>query len=128
MHAVSVAVLTACLCAPVPPVKAPEKGPSAIERKLYGPWRSESACGGTLTIKADGTYEHTGQGPGGAVSTGVWELRWDALPPTLVLTCKSATDPAMLGKRESKVEGLNDDALALAPAKAAPARFKRLKK
>jgi hypothetical protein len=128
MHAVSVAVLTACLYAPVPPAKPPEKGPAAIERKLHGPWRSESACGGTLVIKADGKYEHKHQGPGGDFSSGAWELRWDALPPTLVLMCKDATDPAMLGKWESKVEGLNDDALALAPAKASPARFKRLKK
>ncbi len=126
MHAVSIAVLTACIYAPVPPERA--KGPAAIEAKLRGSWRSESACGGPLVIKANGTYEHTGQGPGGAISSGAWELRWDALPPTLALTCKDATDPSMLGKRESKVEGLTDDALALAPAKAAPARFKRLKK
>jgi hypothetical protein len=128
MHAVTVAVLTACLYAPVPPVKAPEKGPSAIERKLHGSWRSESACGGTLTIKADGTYEHTGLGPGGDTCSGAWEMRWDALPPTLVLTCKEAADPAMVGKRESKVEGLNDDGLVLGAGKASQARFKRSKK
>src|SRR4051812_31118399 len=93
-------MLTACLYAPAPRERIAEKGLDAIERKLHGAWRSESACGGTLTFRPDGTYEHKFQGPGGDTSSGTWVLRWDALPPTLVLTCKVSTDPAKVGVRE----------------------------
>lgn len=127
MHTVSMAMLTVCLYAPVPAAKAQEKGPTAIERKLHGSWRSQSACGGTLTFRADGTYQHDGQGPGGDTSSGAWEVRWDALPPTLIITCKASTDPARAGAREAKLEGLNDDTLVLAYTKGAKAYFARVK-
>jgi hypothetical protein len=126
MNAAWIAMTTACLCAPAPPEKP--KIPFPLERKLHATWRSESACGGTVTLRADGTYEHRRQGPGGDTSSGRWEVRWDALPPTLVLTCEDSTDPGKIGRREAKVEGLNDESLVLAHPKAAPSRFRRVRR
>jgi hypothetical protein len=93
---------------------------AALEQKLLGTWRGP-ACGGDYTFHADGTYEVHSYTPGQNNLTGTWSLRWDALPPTLVLTCKTSDirrrDPARteyeyLGKPlEVKLIELNADAL-----------------
>jgi hypothetical protein len=128
MHAASIAVLTLCIYAPAPRERALEKGPSAIERKLHGIWRGQGGCTGNLTLRADGTYQHDGQGPGGDTSAGAWEVRWDALPPTLVLTCKTSTRQENIGMKEVKLTELNDEDLMIEYAKGLSTRFKRVKK
>jgi hypothetical protein len=71
----------------VPAGKAREKRPAALEQKMVGVWKGQGGCDGRLVFRANGTYELTGYGPGGNNSKGTWKVRWDELPPTLVLTC-----------------------------------------
>jgi hypothetical protein len=61
----------------------------AIEQKLLGTWRGP-ACGGDYTFNPDGTYMLRNFTPGQNTLTGTWSIRWDALPPTLLLTCKTS--------------------------------------
>ena len=108
----------------VPATKAAiaEKGNglAALERKLLGTWHGP-ACGGDYTYSADGTF-HVGYfTPGQNTLTGTWAIRWDALPPTLLLTYKTSdirqNDPdriefEFLGKtREAKIHELNGESL-----------------
>lgn len=62
---------------------------AALERKLLGTWTG-GACVGNYTFDADGTFDLKYYTPGNNTLTGTWSLRWDALPPTLVLTCKTS--------------------------------------
>src|SRR5688572_25898464 len=64
----------------------------ALEKKLHGMWESGRDCVGDLTLRADGTFERLHYSPGNNKLTGTWELRWNALPPTLVLTCKDSDE------------------------------------
>ena len=95
---------------------------AALEKKLLGTWHG-GPCIGDYTFNADGTYTLRRFTPGGNTLTGTWSLRWDALPPTLVVTCKTSDFKARDANRreyeyfgkalEIKVEGLNDDELVL---------------
>jgi hypothetical protein len=67
----------------------PKEVPIALEKKLLGAWQGP-ACGGDYTFNADGTFEVKHFTPGNNTLTGAWSIRWDALPPTLVLTCKTS--------------------------------------
>jgi hypothetical protein len=71
----------------VPAGKAREKRPAALEQKMVGVWKGQGGCDGRLAFRTNGTYELTGYGPGGDNRKGTWKVRWDELPPTLVLTC-----------------------------------------
>jgi hypothetical protein len=62
---------------------------NALEKKLLGVW-SGPACGGDYTFNADGTFVMVNFTPGGNKLTGTWSIRWDALPPTLVLIAKTS--------------------------------------
>jgi hypothetical protein len=66
---------------------------TALERKLHAEWIGQGPCDGRLTLRADGTYERRRCGPAGINSAGTWKVRWDALPPTLVLICKTSDGP-----------------------------------
>jgi hypothetical protein len=102
---------------------APGKGDqlAALEGKLLGTWTGP-ACGGDYTFHADGTFDLRHFTPGNNTLTGTWSVRWDALPPTLVLTCKTsdikANDPGRpeyeyLGKAlELKLLELSGDTVA----------------
>jgi hypothetical protein len=91
---------------------------AALEKKLLGPWKGP-ACAGDFTFKADGTYECRNFTPGNNTLTGEWSLRWDAVPPTLVLLYKTSDfkkkDPTRpeyeyVGKPlELRVTELNDE-------------------
>lgn len=78
----------------------PTRDLAALEGKLHGDWRVEAACGGQITIRADGTYERRNYSPGRYTVTGTWQVRWDALPPTLVFTCKTSGDKDAVGKMD----------------------------
>jgi hypothetical protein len=103
------------------PASGPAKGAelAALEKKLLGAWTGP-ACAGDYTFKADGTFDVRHFTPGGNTLSGTWSVRWDALPPTLVLTCTKSDfkqkDPSRaeyeyLGKaRELKLVELNGDA------------------
>src|SRR5687767_8881445 len=130
-----VLVLAACLPALAAPAldEKPAKGPAALERKLVGEWDGAGPCDGDLTFRADGTFVRTGHGPDGLSSAGGWAVKWDALPPTLVLTCRASDDPEEVGKvTEAKLVELNDTSLAYthpgAPKSTKPTRYTRVGK
>jgi len=62
---------------------------AALEKKLLRAWQGPS-CGGDFTFNADGTFDIQRFTPGQNILTGTWSLRWDALPPTLLLTFKTS--------------------------------------
>src|SRR5258706_14899778 len=94
---------------------------AALEHKLLRTWHGP-ACGGDFTFKADGTFDVRSFTPGQNVLTGTWSLRWDALPPTLLLTFKTSNfkktypnepEYKYVGKTlEAKLLELSDGALA----------------
>ncbi len=86
---------------------------AALEKKLHGEWRS-GPCIGTLQFYADGTYMRDHWPPAGIRSTGQWSIQWNALPPTLVLHCKTSTDPADVNQTTKyNLTRLNQSALSL---------------
>jgi hypothetical protein len=108
-----------------PSQKVPASGPArggefaALERKLLGAWKGP-ACAGDYTFNADGTYECRNFTPGQNTLAGTWSIRWDALPPTLLLACTTSDfkkkDPSredFAGKTvELRLVELNSDAFA----------------
>src|SRR5262249_48296356 len=85
----------------------------ALEQKILGTWRG-GGCDGCLVLRADRAYELTDYGPAGQDFAGTWQVRWDALPPTLVLTCKTSRVPGQAGKTtEVKIIKLDDRNLAI---------------
>jgi len=91
-----------------------KESPVALERKLNGAWQCNAPCAGKITFWADGTFERRGYSPGGNTLRGTWEIRWNALPPTLVLACKASDDPTLAGTTEqSKLIELNDEAFSV---------------
>ncbi len=91
----------------------PEEALVALERKLHGAWKGPP-CEGDWNYRADGTFEVKRYTPGDNQLTGTWKVRWNALPPTLVRTCKTSDDPVHLpvGKTwEVKLIQLDDEAL-----------------
>jgi hypothetical protein len=121
---------------PAGPAKGGEA--AALEQKLLGDWKGP-ACGGDYTFNADGTFELQNYTPGQNTLTGTWSLRWDALPPTLVLMCKTSDfkkkDPTRpeyehLGKAlELKLLELDGDTLVYrSPKVKAETRFSRPEK
>src|SRR5437870_7687927 len=89
-----------------PPGKERGKELAALEQKLVGAWEGQTGCAGNYLFRADGTYELKMYGPVPIDLAGTWKVRWDALPPTLVLTCKTAGIPEELG--ELRLIQLND--------------------
>jgi hypothetical protein len=93
---------------------------AALEQKLLGSWQGADREG-NYTFNPDGTFQLQRFTPGNNTLTGTWSLRWDALPPTLVVTCKTSdfkkNDPTgpeweYLGKPlELKLLELNSDVL-----------------
>jgi hypothetical protein len=77
---------------PVAPQPArPDRGAelAALEQKLFRSWKGPD-CGGDFTFNPDGTFEVRHYTPGNNTFTGAWALRWEALPPTLLLTFKTS--------------------------------------
>jgi hypothetical protein len=100
LKAISVVLAAAGMLAPLPARTAePSDELAALEKKLHGDWVGHGACAGEITFRPDGTYEDRHVGPSGYNSAGNWDIRWDALPPTLVLSPKTSDTPGGLGKR-----------------------------
>jgi hypothetical protein len=92
----------------------PGKALAALEQKMLGAWKGRTTCDGCLIFRADGTYQLTGYGPASCDSAGTWQVRGDALPATLVLTCKTSDIPAEVGKAtEVRLAKLDDESLAI---------------
>jgi hypothetical protein len=101
-------VVTTCIQAADKPADAR----AALERKLHGKWQGP-ACGGNWIFAADGTFEVEHYTPAGHQLTGTWQIRWDALPPTLVRTSKTSDDPELVAKTwDVKLIHLEDDAFS----------------
>jgi hypothetical protein len=97
---------------------------AALEHKMIGAWQGQTGCAGNFLFRADGTYELKGYGPGGDDFAGTWKVRWDALPPTLVLTCKTSEIPEELGKL--KLIQLDDETLKAQYARQDAHRYARI--
>lgn len=123
-------VVLAALSLPVgaaPPAHRAAAGPTALERKLHGKWTGP-ACGGDLVLRANGSFERQHYGPANQSLSGTWAVRWDALPPTLVLTCKDADYAGTIGTvQEVKVVQLDDETLTCQHGRNDPTRYKRVK-
>jgi hypothetical protein len=115
--------------APAPPGGRAEAAPVGLERKLCAAWQG-GACVGTLTLRPNGTFERRHYTPGNNTLTGTWAVRWDALPPTLILTCTDSDDPRRIGTKEAvKVTRQDDAALAFqSPGGGPPVGYTRAKK
>ena len=72
-----------------PPTTKPTRDLAALEQKILGFWQGP-ACGGDYTFNPDGTFVMENFTPGQNTLTGTWSIRWDALPPTLLVTCKTS--------------------------------------
>jgi hypothetical protein len=102
---------------------------AVLTAKLHGDWNGQGPCEGRIVFRPDCTYERIQHGPGGVNSTGIWSIRWDALPPTLVLHTKTSDDPdAAVKTLEVKLIQLEDAAFAFQFEKQSPSRFVRVKK
>jgi hypothetical protein len=88
----------------------PQERQAVLERKLHGAWMGGD-CQGTITFAADGTFERQHYSPGDCRLAGTWEVRWDALPPTMILTCTTADDPEFVGREEVKLTQLDGEAI-----------------
>jgi hypothetical protein len=107
----------------------PEKAPVALERKLVGAWKAQTGCAGNFLFRPDGTYQLTDYGPAPTDSAGTWKVRWDALPPTLVLTCKTSDVRSEVGtSMEMKLIQLDDKSLAIKRQSPDCDRYARVKK
>lgn len=73
-------------------VEEQENSPVTLEKKLHGEWKG-GPCMGDWTFDKDGGFALKNYSPGGNNFTGAWKVRWDALPPTLVLTFKTSDAP-----------------------------------
>jgi len=124
---VVVALLVLIACAQAADSK--KDAAAKLERKMLGTWRGQP-CVGRLTLKADGTFERDGVSPAGNRLSGTWEMRWDALPPTLVMHCKESDDGSFVGKTtEVKVIQLDDKKLVYQhPLAKRPSPHKRVAK
>ena len=99
---------------PAQPADPPKDSSVTLERKLHGEWKG-GPCEGDWTFAPDGTYKVRNYTPGNNNLTGAWEVQWNALPPTLVLTCKTSDDPDRFKvgeKTEVKLIQLDDNVLA----------------
>jgi hypothetical protein len=74
-------------------------GPAAIEMKLHGEWQGGD-CQGKLILGPNGRFERSGYTPGNNTLSGTWHVRWDALPPTLVLKCDTSNDTEHVGRTQ----------------------------
>jgi hypothetical protein len=102
---------------------------AALEQKMVGVWKGRIGCDGRLVFRADRTYELTGHGPAGDDSAGTWKVAWDALPATLVLTCKTSEIADEIGKAtEVKLIKLDDKRLAFKYANKYVGHYTRVKK
>ncbi len=102
--------------------------PANLELKLVGKWTGQGPCTGGYIFRQDGSYEQTHHGPGDNHSTGTWGMLWQAIPPTLVLHCKTSDDADYLGKHEQLLVELNDESLAMKhPSSTTAAHFLRNK-
>lgn len=76
----------------------------------------------------DGTFERQHYSPGNNSLIGSWEVRWNALPLTLVLTCERSDDPDRVGKiEEVKLIQVDDKVLVYQGVDQPPITYQRVK-
>lgn len=104
--------LSLFLISPDPSADSPPGPLQALESKLHGAWNGRGPCDGRLILNADGTFVRRHFSPGNNSLSGKWSVRWDALPPTLVLVCDMSDREHFIGKTtEVKILTLNDQDL-----------------
>jgi hypothetical protein len=127
MFLTTAALLTLTLAAPAS--RDGKDTPVAQEKKLVGEWTKGGACIGDISFRPDGTYDRKHYSPGNNTLKGKWKVRWDTLPPTLVLTCEESDREDLVGKKwEVKITRLDDDGLHFESDQQTAGRFTRAKK
>jgi hypothetical protein len=110
------------------PAVVPHRDFEALELKLLGEWRG-GACQGEWIFRGNGTFELRHYSPGGHKFTGAWKLRWDALRPLLIVTCKTASDPRDASRVwDMSILQLNDEALVFKNPRFGMPRYSRVRK
>jgi hypothetical protein len=128
LQAVLLLIVGTAVAAPVPPNRGKDPA-AALEQKLIGEWVKGGACIGDITFNGNGTYERKHFSPGNNTLRGTWKVQWDALPPTLVLTCENADAETFIGKVwEQKLTRLDDDELHFESGGYSAGKFARTKK
>jgi hypothetical protein len=98
----------------------------ALELRLQGKWAGPD-CGGEFIFRADGSYERLHVGPGGVNSAGTWRLRWDALRPSLVLSCRTSDESRDVGQTlEVRIVQVGDAALVFNHPLSGRCRYSRV--
>jgi uncharacterized protein (TIGR03067 family) len=118
--AASLLFITPPFTTPVQSADKPGEAPASPGQKLIGGWEG-GPCEGDWIYRPDGTFQARSYSPGGNRLAGTWEVKMDALPPTLVRTCKTSDDSGLVGKTwEVKLVQLDDKALACQEARGHP--------
>lgn len=127
MLVTTIVLLSATLSAPLPS-DAGREARVAFEKKLTGEWLNGGPCIGDITIRSNGTFERRHYSPGNETVRGTWKLKWDALSPTLLLTCDESDGERHVGKTwDMKVIRLDDEAMHWESGGNSAGRFKRKK-
>ncbi|MBY0455748.1 MAG: hypothetical protein K2V38_00260 [Gemmataceae bacterium] len=126
------------IAAPVPAAVLKEEAQRlALVGALAGASYRGGPCQGEITLRADGTFDWNGIGPGGDRRSGTWAVRGLAREPVVVLTCTAADSLDDKG-REDKFEPVRTNGKLIAlrdrtgadngEANQDDRRFERLKK
>lgn len=85
---------------------------TSLQSKLHGDWKGDGPCQGQIVFRTDGAYARTHYSPGDNECSGSWRVTSEALPPTLLLSCKTSNNPDLRGKTEElKLLRLDDAVL-----------------
>ncbi|HEX3150837.1 MAG TPA: hypothetical protein VHR66_22355 [Gemmataceae bacterium] len=127
MFVTTVALLSVTLAAPA--YRDRKDSPATLERKLVGEWTKGGACIGYITFQADGTFERKHYSPGNNTTKGKWKMRWDVVPPVLVLRCEEADREDLVGQTlELMITRLDDDELHFESGRHSAGKFTHPKK
>ena len=77
-------------------------------------------------LGANGAFERRHYGPDNQTLSGTWKVRWDALPPTLVLTSRTRSRGEIGTVQEVKLVRLDDVVFAYLHGGNDPARYTHL--
>jgi hypothetical protein len=100
--------LVGCIAAAPMPVKQGKDSTAALEQLLIGEWIGKPSVG-DIVFREDGTFAQKNYWPRESVFEGTWKVKWETLPPTLILTAKTSTDEKQIKRTiERQITRLDD--------------------
>jgi inhibitor of cysteine peptidase len=100
---------------------------NALMRKLHSEWQGGPGVG-KLILYAEGRFERQHYSPGNNRLSGTWEVRWNALPLTLVFNCEDSDNKECVGTTEVKLIEIGDEGLVYQFPGENPVRYERIKR